>query len=85
VFELGVGPRFIPRKKLTRDGLFAAISQALSDQTMRSKAAALGEQIHAEPDGVVRAVGLIEASLRREAPDESRVLCGPGQTVQRQV
>lgn len=60
VSELGVGPRFISRGKLKADTLGAAIVQALSDTAMRRKAAALGEAIRTEPDGVVEAASLID-------------------------
>jgi sterol 3beta-glucosyltransferase len=58
VFELGVGPKPIPRKRLTADRLAAAISQAVSDTTMQQKAAELGERIRAE-DGIGQAVAVV--------------------------
>jgi UDP:flavonoid glycosyltransferase YjiC (YdhE family) len=60
VHELGVGPEPIPRAKLSAAGLAEAIAQATSDDTMREAAAALGEHIRGEPDGVDTAVHLIE-------------------------
>jgi sterol 3beta-glucosyltransferase len=60
VNELGVGPKPISRGKLTVPALTAAIRQAVEDEAMRAKAAALGQQIRAEPDGVDEAVRLIE-------------------------
>ncbi len=59
VNELGAGPRWIPRKQLTADGLAAAIEQAVSDEGIRRRAAALSEQIRSE-DGVGNAIQLIE-------------------------
>jgi sterol 3beta-glucosyltransferase len=59
VFELGVGPKPIPRSKLTRAGLSAALEQALHNATMRCQAVGLGLQIRAET-GVETAVRLIE-------------------------
>lgn len=59
VTKLGVAPRYIHRPKLTVDRLAAGLEQALRDQAMRQKAAALGEQIRAEPDGVTAAVRLL--------------------------
>lgn len=56
--ELGVGPDPIPQKKLTAENLAAAIRRAVSDEGMRSSAAALGEKIRAE-DGVANAVRVI--------------------------
>jgi sterol 3beta-glucosyltransferase len=63
VATLGVGPTPIPRKRLTREGLTAALRTAVTDAGMRSKAAALGERIRAE-DGVAEAVRQFE----RRAP-----------------
>ncbi|MHB9132707.1 MAG: glycosyltransferase [Armatimonadota bacterium] len=62
VYQLGVGPQPIPRKQLTAERLAAAIDQAVNDQEMRARAAALGERIRAE-DGVGEAVRLIEGCL----------------------
>ncbi len=59
VHELGVGPRPIPRRKLTAEGLAQAIRTAVSDPTILKNAADLGERIRAE-DGIARAVAVIE-------------------------
>lgn len=63
VYELGVGPKPIPRRALQAANLAEAIGQAMHDTTMRSRAAALGERIRAE-DGVARAVAIIEQHNR---------------------
>jgi sterol 3beta-glucosyltransferase len=63
VGELGVGPKPIPRVKLTAAKLAGAIRQAVSDEGMRGKAAQVSRQIGAE-DGVGNAVALIEAFAR---------------------
>lgn len=63
VAAIGVGPRPIPRHKLTADNLASAIHQATSDPNMRQRAAELGARIRAE-DGVGLAVGIIEEHLR---------------------
>ncbi len=55
VAALGVGPTPIPRRRLTRDRLAAALRRSIDDAAMRSRAAALGERIRAE-DGVGAAV-----------------------------
>jgi sterol 3beta-glucosyltransferase len=55
VHTLGVGPRLIPRRKLSLENLAAAITQALTDQKMRTRAAELGQLIRSE-DGIARAV-----------------------------
>lgn len=59
VEELGVGPTPIPHKRLSADNLAQAMRQAITDQTMRRNASALGEKICAE-DGVGSAVRIIE-------------------------
>jgi sterol 3beta-glucosyltransferase len=64
VHEMGVGPEPIPRAKLSAAGLAEAIAQARSDDTMRKKAAQLGERIREEPDGVDSAVRLIEEVIQ---------------------
>lgn len=55
VFELGVGPRPIPRRRLTADALAEAIRAAVSDSGMRERAADLGRRIRSD-DGIARAV-----------------------------
>ncbi len=62
-FELGVGPRFIPRGKLNAARLSEAIAQALHDASIRQKAADLRSRIRAEPDGVTAAVSIIEENF----------------------
>ncbi len=59
VAALGVGPAALPRRKLTAEQLAQAISTTISDQTMRQRAAALGERIRAE-DGIGHAVAVIQ-------------------------
>ena len=67
VFELGAGPRPIPRKHLDAETLAQAIRVATSDPDMRRRAKAVGEQIRAE-DGIARAVAAFD-----------RHLCQPGE------
>jgi UDP:flavonoid glycosyltransferase YjiC (YdhE family) len=64
VAELGVGPKPIPKGRLTADRLVVAIRQAAADVTIRDRAQALGQQIRAE-DGVALAVEQIERALGR--------------------
>jgi sterol 3beta-glucosyltransferase len=64
VFDLGVGPRPIPRKRISAERLAQAILTAVNDSAMRQRAAALGEKIRAE-DGVARAVELVGRYLSR--------------------
>jgi UDP:flavonoid glycosyltransferase YjiC (YdhE family) len=59
VRELGVGPAYIPRPRLTVEKLAAALDELLHDGALRAAATPLGEQIRAE-DGVAEAVRLIE-------------------------
>lgn len=58
VAALGVGPNPIPRKQLTAERLAQALQQAVHNQTMRRRAADLGERIRAE-DGVANAVAVV--------------------------
>jgi sterol 3beta-glucosyltransferase len=58
VSQLGVGPKPIPRQRLTVDRLAGAIHDTLMDAAMQKRAAALGERIRAE-NGVARAVAVI--------------------------
>jgi sterol 3beta-glucosyltransferase len=55
VAALGAGPEPIPRRRLSAEGLAQAITEAVSNDTMRIRAAAIGEGIQSE-DGVARAV-----------------------------
>ncbi|HLV35212.1 MAG TPA: glycosyltransferase, partial [Spirillospora sp.] len=48
VAALGVGPRPISRKQLSVDTLAAALQRMINDETLRTKAAALGETIRGE-------------------------------------
>jgi len=61
VHELGVGPKPIPRKRLTVDRLAESIRIAVSDVAMREQATRLGQRIRAE-DGIAQAVAVIEQS-----------------------
>ena len=63
VYELGVGPRPIPRRRLTADRLAESIHCAVSDMEMRKRAAGLGERIRAE-NGIARAVEVMEQNER---------------------
>ena len=60
---LGLGPEPIPHKRLTAGRLGAAITSAVTDKSMRERAAKLGERIRAE-DGPARAIEVIERYLR---------------------
>jgi sterol 3beta-glucosyltransferase len=59
VHALGVGPRPIPRKRLTLDRLVESIRCVVSDKAIQQKAARLGERIRDE-NGVARAVAALE-------------------------
>jgi sterol 3beta-glucosyltransferase len=58
VAALGAGPRPIPRRRLTADRLAEAIHVAVSDESIRQRAASLGAAIRAE-DGIGQAVAHI--------------------------
>lgn len=60
VHALGVGPRPIPRSRLSVERLAAALKEATTDSAMRARAATLGEQLRAE-DGVAAAVAHFDA------------------------
>ncbi len=62
VYRLGVGPRPIPRRKLTAATLSAAIDTALHTPDLVQRAALLGRQLNSE-NGTLRAVQLIEKHL----------------------
>jgi sterol 3beta-glucosyltransferase len=58
VHALGVGPKYIPRKRLSAARLAEAITTAVSDAGIQRRAAALGQRLRAE-DGIARAVEII--------------------------
>jgi UDP:flavonoid glycosyltransferase YjiC (YdhE family) len=58
VEALGIGPRPIPRTRLSAERLAKAIEQAVSDPAIRQGSAALGEKVRAE-NGVGDAVRII--------------------------
>lgn len=59
VAALGVGPEPIPQRKLSPEGLGAAIRRAVTDTEMARRAYELGVKLRAE-DGVGNAVRFIE-------------------------
>lgn len=59
VYDLGVGPAPIPRRKLTVERLAQAIQVAATDKDMRQRAAEIGAKIQAE-DGIANAVEIIQ-------------------------
>ena len=72
IAELGVGPQPIPRKKLTAERLASAIRQAVTDHSMRQRAAKLGTQIQAE-DGVGLAVQIINELGQQGLPGAQNI------------
>ncbi|WP_437736074.1 glycosyltransferase [Sorangium sp. So ce1335] len=66
VEELGVGPRAVPRPRLTAESLAAAIHAAATDAGVQQRAAELGRKIRGE-DGVATAIGHIERRLAARA------------------
>jgi sterol 3beta-glucosyltransferase len=59
VYELGVGPQPIRRTRLEVEGLTVALNELVGNETLRSTASRLGEEIRTER-GVEYAVHLIE-------------------------
>jgi UDP:flavonoid glycosyltransferase YjiC (YdhE family) len=59
VYDLGAGPRPIPRRQLTVERLALALRTAVTDESIRGHAAALGAKIRTE-DGPRAAVEIIE-------------------------
>lgn len=59
VYELGVGPKPIPRSKLDTKGLAASMDELVRNKKMQMAANELGEQIRSE-NGIWNAVQLIE-------------------------
>jgi sterol 3beta-glucosyltransferase len=64
VWMLGAGPRPLPQRRLTVETLSAAMRAAVSDPTLRERAARLGKTIRAE-DGIGEAIAQIEAYVGR--------------------
>jgi sterol 3beta-glucosyltransferase len=63
-FELGMGPRPIPRTRLTAEKLAVAIQAAVADKPMRTSSESIGKQIRAE-NGVSNAVEVFERATGR--------------------
>lgn len=70
VEDLGVGPKNIPRTKLSAERLAAALDCAVHDEAMAARAAALGARIRAE-NGIARAVAAIERIVSRNTRTSS--------------
>jgi UDP:flavonoid glycosyltransferase YjiC (YdhE family) len=64
VAALGAGPRPLPIRRFTVDGLAAAIRQAVGDTRIRRRAAELGRRISAE-NGVANACAALDGMARR--------------------
>lgn len=64
VFALGVGPKAVPRKRLSGQKLADAITQAVSNPGIKRRAAAIGSRIRKE-DGVAKAVERVLWYLER--------------------
>lgn len=65
IAELGVGPKPIPRRKLTVERLANAIHEVVTNDDMRQRATQLGQQIQAE-DGIASSVGIIDQLEKRK-------------------
>jgi UDP:flavonoid glycosyltransferase YjiC (YdhE family) len=64
IAELGVGPKPIPRRKLTIERLTVSIQEVMTNKAMRQRAAQLGKQIQAE-DGIASSVEIIRQLEQR--------------------
>lgn len=64
VKRLGVGPNPIPLKSLSTERLAAAIQIVATDESMRQRAAQLGEIIRGE-DGIGNVIRIIEQAAPR--------------------
>jgi UDP:flavonoid glycosyltransferase YjiC (YdhE family) len=64
IHALGVGPKPILQKALTARRLADAITQAITEEEIKQRAAILGEKIRAE-DGVANAVELVKRCVGR--------------------
>lgn len=62
IFESGVGPKPIPRKRLDSEKLSKAINIAVGDKEIRERAEELGSKIR-EEDGVAEAVQVLEQTF----------------------
>jgi sterol 3beta-glucosyltransferase len=65
--DLGVSPPLLPFARLTAPRLAAAIDQAVTDSTMRTRAAILGNKVRAE-DGLGRAVAVVQGYVQGGPP-----------------
>lgn len=64
IHDLGVGPKPIPRRKLTAERLSAAVTEAVTNPGLRRRAVELGMKIRTE-DGVNNAVGMIHRFMKQ--------------------
>lgn len=65
VFDLGVGPPPIPRRKLTVDRLSEAITEAITNPDIKQYSAELGRKIRAE-DGIGNAINVIHQFMKED-------------------
>ncbi len=71
VYELGAGPKPIPRKLFRAERLERAVRRAVGDPAMRLRAADIGRRIRAE-DGVGNAVTLFQQQVGAAGPLDRR-------------
>lgn len=64
ITELGVGPKPIPRKKLTIERLADSVQEVITNKAMRQRADQLGKQIQAE-DGIASTIEIIHQLEKR--------------------
>jgi UDP:flavonoid glycosyltransferase YjiC (YdhE family) len=66
VYRMGIGPRPIPRRKLTVENLSQAIQEVVSNPSLRQRASQVGYAMRSE-NGVGNAARIIEQYLMRSS------------------
>jgi len=66
IADLGVGPKPIPRKKLTAERLANALQEVVTNEGIRQRASKLGKQIQSE-NGIEATVEIINQLEIRKA------------------
>lgn len=76
VHEFGAGPVPLPFSRLSAEGLAAAISRAMTVESVRGRAMALSSRLRKE-DGVGQAIRALRSIWRLGSEErESRAACG---------
>jgi UDP:flavonoid glycosyltransferase YjiC (YdhE family) len=62
IHKIGVGPRPIPQRKLNSENLSQAITQALTDESMRARAKTVSAELNRE-NGIQAAVSVMRSKF----------------------